>query len=355
VVRLWLYPRGPDSGFKVYPGSGRRWTFFSTPALVHALGEPAYIVTPLPPGTTPAPNGLPVFRLNFENDDDPMRRFGADSQLLFTAPRDAEYAVRLSDVRGFGGADGFGYTLALRERRPDFTIQIAGRDPKVSPGSGREIVLTAERHEGFDGPIRIDATGVPPGFALSTPIEIEPGQITAIAVLHASADAAAPEPAADQALTLTATATIGGRESRRDLGSLGDLQLAPPAKVLVTIASADGSPASTPDGLLDFVIRPGETLTARVKTTRLDFPGRIELGGDDSGRNLPHGVYVDNIGLNGLLIVEGQTEREFFITASRRTAPGTRLFHLRTTADGGQASRPARLTVLPRDNETAGR
>ena len=28
VVRLWLYPRGPDSGFKVYPGSGKRHTFF---------------------------------------------------------------------------------------------------------------------------------------------------------------------------------------------------------------------------------------------------------------------------------------------------------------------------------------
>ena len=23
VVKLWLYPRGPDSGFKVYPGSGK--------------------------------------------------------------------------------------------------------------------------------------------------------------------------------------------------------------------------------------------------------------------------------------------------------------------------------------------
>lgn len=28
VVRLWLYPRGPDSGFKVYPGAGKRHTFF---------------------------------------------------------------------------------------------------------------------------------------------------------------------------------------------------------------------------------------------------------------------------------------------------------------------------------------
>ncbi len=26
VVKLWLYPRGPDSGFKVYPGQGSRYT-----------------------------------------------------------------------------------------------------------------------------------------------------------------------------------------------------------------------------------------------------------------------------------------------------------------------------------------
>jgi hypothetical protein len=71
VVRLWLYPRGPDSGFKVYPGEGKRFNYFGTTALVHALGAPAYIVNPLPPGSQPAPNGLPVFRLNYVNDDSP--------------------------------------------------------------------------------------------------------------------------------------------------------------------------------------------------------------------------------------------------------------------------------------------
>jgi hypothetical protein len=93
-------------------------------------------------------------------------------------------------------------------------------------------------------------------------------------------------------------------------------------------------------------IRPGQTISARVRADRRDFQGRIELGGDDSGRNLPHGVYVDNIGLNGLLIVEGQTEREFFITAARKVLPGERLFHLRATGDGGQCSQPVLLKIL---------
>jgi hypothetical protein len=55
---------------------------------------------------------------------------------------------------------------------------------------------------------------------------------------------------------------------------------------------------------------------------------------------------VDNIGLNGLLIVEDQTEREFFITAARKARPGTRLFHLRANGDGGQCSQPVLLRIL---------
>ena len=84
-----------------------------------------------------------------------------------------------------------------------------------------------------------------------------------------------------------------------------------------------------------------------MKATRHDFQGRIEFGKEGAGRNLPHGVFVDNLGLNGLLIVEGQGEREFFITAARKAAPGRRLFHLHTGADGGQSSLPVWLTTLP--------
>ena len=63
VVKFWLYPRGPDSGFVTYPGQGNRWGYFDTTPLAHALGEPCYIVTPHPPGTKLVANGLPVFSL----------------------------------------------------------------------------------------------------------------------------------------------------------------------------------------------------------------------------------------------------------------------------------------------------
>ena len=137
-------------------------------------------------------------------------------------------------------------------------------------------------------------------------------------------------------MKIVAKAMVAGREIVQDLGTLGDIQLAAPPKVTLAIEAAS------------LAIRPGETVSTKVKAIRNGFDGRIEMGRRDAGRNLPHGVFVDNVGLNGLLIVEGQDEREFFITASPIAKPGARLFHLRTTADGGQASPPIVLTVLAR-------
>ncbi len=343
VVRLWLYPRGPDSGYKVYPGAGKRHTHFFTTALTHPLGEPCYIVQPLPPHAEVIPNGLPVFRVYWENDDDPMRRWGTDSQLWFDPPATGDYLVRVSDVRGFGDSKDYHYTLNIRNRVPDFDISVSGKDPKVSPGSGREISFSIERHEGFEGEVAIDVAHLPQGYSMTSPVIIEAGQQSAIGVLRAEMDAADPDHAADSLVALTATAHWQGRDFSKPLGDLGNIQKGDPAKVTVEILPLEEQHAAP----ATFSIRPGETIRARVRATRHDFEGRIALGNEDSGRNLPHGLYVDNIGLNGLLIVEGQTEREFFITAAPWVPPTTRPFHLRATADGGQASAPAIVRVLP--------
>ncbi len=348
VVRLWLYPRGPDSGFKVYPGEGRRQPVFGTTALSHALNEPAYLVKAHPAGSRPTPNGLPVFRLNYQNDDDPSRQSGTDSVLLFTAPATGRYLVRVTDTRGFGGGTNHSYRLSVRPQQPDFTVRVEGLNPKVSPGSGREIRFVATRREGFEGSIRIDLERLPAGFTASTPVEIEAGQLRAAAVVSAAPHAADPSEVADRAVRVVARATIQGREVVRDLGGLGNVQLDAAPKLTVEILPGpDRSVVRQESGRpMELLIRPGQTLSARVRAERRDFKGRIELGGDDSGRNLPHGVYVDNIGLNGLLIVEDQTEREFFITAARKARPGTRLFHLRANGDGGQCSQPVLLRIL---------
>jgi hypothetical protein len=268
--------------------------------------------------------------------------------LLFTAPTTGRYLVRVTDTRGFGGSTNYAYRLSVRPQQPEFTVRVDGMNPKVSPGSGREIRFVATRREGFEGPIRIHLDRLPAGFTASTPVEIEAGQIRAVAVLYAAVGAADSLEASDRAVRVSATAEIQGREVRHELGDLGNVQLDAAPKLTVEILPGpDRSVVRQEAGRpMELLIRPGQTITARVRADRRDFKSRIELGGEDSGRNLPHGVYVDNIGLNGLLIVEDQTEREFFITAARKARPGTRLFHLRANGDGGQCSQPVLLRIL---------
>ena len=74
-----------------------------------------------------APNGLPVFQVNYTNDDDSLREFGSDSRMFFYTPKDSDYIVRVSDVRGFGG-DRYVYRLVIRDSKPDFNVSVGGFD-----------------------------------------------------------------------------------------------------------------------------------------------------------------------------------------------------------------------------------
>jgi hypothetical protein len=78
---------------------------------------------------------------------------------------------------------------------------------------------------------------------------------------------------------------------------------------------------------------------------RNGFDGEIKLGGESAGRNLPHGVFVDNIGLNGLTLLQGESERRFFITAAKIVAETKRPFHLKAEVEGNQTSWPVLLNV----------
>jgi WD40 repeat protein/mono/diheme cytochrome c family protein len=345
VVKLFHYPRGPDSGFQVYAGRGKRFTYFDTTAMSHALHEPVYVVEPHEPQATLIPNGLPVFRLYYENDDDGRRELGNDSRLNFRAPADGEYLARIADARGFHGAE-FKYELSIRQRRPDFKITLDKPNITVGAGSGQEFSVQAQRFDGFDGEIQVDIQQLPPGFRASTPLVIEAGQTKALGAIYADANAQQPAPEAANAAVITATATIHGHSVHKDGLSLGEIKLGEAPKVLATIlpadATADHEMTKEP---LEFVIAPGETITAKVRIERNGFEGRVGFGTADAGRNMPHGVYVDNIGLNGLLIVEDQDERTFFITAAEGVRETSRLFHLRTEEVGNVTTAPVLLHV----------
>jgi len=348
VVKLHLYPRGPDSGFNVYPGFGNRRTWFQTTPLSHPLGQPCYIVRALPPGSDPGRTGLPVYRLYYENDDDPERRFGADSVLRFTAPADGDYVVRLSDTRGFGG-ESYDYTLIARSLKPDFTVAAAWKDLKLAPGSGLELAFTATRLDGYEGPIEVTISGLPETLSISQPIVIEPGQDRAFATLRATEAFAGLAEAEAAKVTVHAKAVIEGQPVAKDTGKAMPIALLDKQKLRVQLKPDGESGKVAEDGVLEFTIRPGETITAIVAAERNGVEGDIQFGKEDAGRNLPHGVYVDNIGLNGLLLQPEENEKRLFITASKITAPGVRDFHLMTGAGGGHTTQRVRLRVLAED------
>jgi hypothetical protein len=351
VSKLWMHPRGPDSGFLVYPGiSGNRFTYFGTTAIAHALNEPCYIVEAHPPGTKLIPNGLPQYTVNYENDDDGWRTLGSDSRIAFTAPADGDYLVRVSDVRDLGGDD-HRYELIVRAPRPDFQIRIEAPDLTINAGSGKEFSVVAERIDDFDGDIRVDITGLPAGFQSSSPIVIEAGQTTAYGVITADANAIAPTAENSKLTKLKASAVIDGKEITKDDVDLGELKLAEKPKILVRVLASKDSRRSVEAakandaGIVELFITPGETISAVVKVERNGFDGEISFGHEYSGRNLPHGVYVDNIGLSGLTLLTGDSERQFFITAAKWVPETKRLFHLRANVEGNQTSWPVLLHV----------
>jgi len=348
VVKLWLYPRGPDSGFKVYPGKGNRWTYLDTTASAHALQSPCFIVEPVAPGSEILPNGLPTFTIYYENDDDSLRRYGSDSYLLFTAPHDGSFVAKIADVRGFQG-ENYKYDFTIRAAKPSFKVSLQGANPTVSAGSGKEFSLVAERFDGFTGEIRVDIEGLPPGFHATSPLVIQAEQTTALGTIYADKDAPMPTAENSKNSKLTATALINDQEVSEDVNNFGEIKLGEKPKVVIKLAGSDAkyeeALQADPAKPLELTISPGETITAKVFVERNGIDTLVKFGGDDSGRNLPFGVFVDNIGLNGLMIVEGQNERTFFITAAKWVPDQDRQFYLRAENVDGECSLPVILRV----------
>jgi len=330
VLKLWHYPRGPDSGFIVYPGRGNRRTYFDTSTRTHPLGQPAYIVEPLPPGAAPAANGLPVFPVYYENDDDAWQRHQRDAKLFFTPPAPGSYLVRIEDVRGKGGKD-YKYTLRLREPQPDFSASLTPWKGGIAPGSGKEFRASVIREDGFEGPVRIEFGKLPEGFDSTGPVVIEAGQIFGEGAVYAEADAESPL-GEKRSVKVFAVATIDGKEVRKPLKDLPGIFVGEKANLRVLLDE-------------ELVIAPGETVTTRLRLVRDGMKGAVSFGKEFAGRNMPHGVYVDNIGLNGLFLLDGQSERAFQITAAPWVKEAQVMAFINTGSGGGQASSPIRLTV----------
>ncbi len=146
--------------------------------------------------------------------------------------------------------------------------------------------------------------------------------------------------------TVTARAEILGRTVERSGGSIGKLKLADRPQVVASIQPLDRMVGPSEQWTLS--VKRGETASARVVLHRQEgFEKEVKFGNETAGRNAAHGVYVDNIGLNGLLAPESMTQREFFITADPVAALGKRAFFLTAAIDGGVTTYPILVEVTP--------
>jgi hypothetical protein len=294
LLRIRDLPKNPDDDCQFWSRKGQRVGWLDTTPTHHPLGAPMYKVTIHPPGTVFPPNGFPVVTLYYRNDDGGPG-YGKDSRLFFDPPADSEYQVRVGDARGMGGQT-FGYRLTVRPPRPSYEVRFNPTSPAVWKGSAVPITVTADRVDGYDGPIDVHLENLPGG--LSAPgTTIPAGEESTAFALYAEPNAALPEKLLP--LKLRAKAMIDGKEVTREATG-GVPKVVQPGDLVTTTGQSEVS------------VIPGQQTRLLVKIERHNgHKGRVPL----DVRGLPHGVRVLDIGLNGILITEQESSRTVVIYA----------------------------------------
>jgi hypothetical protein len=297
IVKLAAMPRGPDDDAQFAAFGGQRLTMLDTTSEAHANDSPVYKVQIAPPGSQFASNGLPVIHLPYRNDDGGPG-YGKDSRLRFTAPAEGDYIVKLRDVRGLDGDD-YAYRLTVHHPAPDFQLTVAPRNPNVPVGGRIALTVTALRLDEFNGPIEVSLTGLPAGLHATSGV-IAPGQVSTTLLLSADADA---KLTAAAPLNVSAKASAAGRTIAH---------AASPGDTLKLISLTPMSDVAMTAETRRLEIEPGGTVQATVSIKRNNgFGGRVPV----EIRNLPPGVLVTDVGLNGVLLNENEERRSFTLQA----------------------------------------
>jgi hypothetical protein len=309
--RIAVIPDQPDADIETEGSGGLRIAFLGTSPDVHAVNTPAYRAEILPADAKFPPNGLPVFHLTWRNDDGGPG-YGADSRLDFVAAADGDYILHVKDVRDLEGPD-HAYRISIRDANPDYRLEADPDNPNIPQGGSIPISVRADRLPGYEGPIEIQVQGLPPGVTAGR-ATIPAGQTSTVVVLSAGANASAG--ALPLPIKIVGHASMAGRDLVRVANAGAPLQLAsviPPPDVLVTAEPTQ------------LAIQPGKSVTVTLHVQRQNgFKGRVPC----SIENLPPGVRVVNVGLNGVLVTESQSSRTFTLRAEDWAKPITQPFYV---------------------------
>ncbi|MEO8024855.1 MAG: hypothetical protein ABI823_00195 [Bryobacteraceae bacterium] len=329
IVQIAALPRTPDDDMVCESFGGQRFAYFGTSGEAHALDQAIYKVQIYSPGTKLSPNGLPLVHLTYRNDDGgPM--FGKDSYLEFVAPADGEYIARIGDATGEHG-DAYAYRFSIRQPRADFRLAVSPRNPAVPAGGSIPVTVTAFRMDGFDGPIEVSALNLPASVHVTKGV-IAPGQATTTLLLSADRDAKLADAVRFEVLAKAGNIEHAANPDDR----MQLLALMPKADLAVETLTRE------------VTLTPGGTGEIQVKIARQNgFGGRVPL----EVRNLPERVRVLNVGLNGVLLNEDESERTFTLEALPNAAESEQLVWISgavETRSGLQTSYAAPQPVLVR-------
>ena len=164
-----------------------------------------------------------------------------DPAVLFTAPADGKFRVMVRDLYASAQGDPrFYYRLEIRSPKADFRVMALPMEAfpadgrvnqstcTVRRGGSERLRIVAFRREGFEGPIRIEAEGLPPGVQ-TRPAIIPSGDTSADLIFQAAADA----PAYAGPIKLVAKSVLDGKPVSRPvrgaeiLYSIADMQKDP--------------------------------------------------------------------------------------------------------------------------------
>ncbi len=339
VIRILALPEGPDNDLQYRSIRGRRLGYFGTTPEYHTVGSSVYKVEVHPAGSQFSPNGYPLTRLTCQNDDG-NALYDKDSYLEFTPPADDDYIVRLTDARGQQGED-YPYRLMLRTPRPDYKVYLSPFHPNVPQGGATVVNVDCERYDGFEGAIEVKLLNLPTGYT-ATETTIEPGETSARILISAAQNMAkrATNLCADSTVLVT-KANIDGKERVKTLTSFVRTPLftmLPNPDLSVTTDHQEAS------------IRPNGEVTIEVTVSRKGKYGkRVPV----DVRNLPFGVRVIDVGLNGVLITEDETKRKFTLYCEPWVKPQTRSIYVTGEVEGGVGNSAPPILLRVESTRTA--
>jgi len=181
---------GDTDVYRFRASKGQVWWFEASAERLGSPADPTFVIQQV------VVNGPPKDLATAE--DTPDRGGGArfslasvDAALRWQAPEDGTYQVVISDLYASQRGDArLVYRLNIRPERPDFRLFVVPASTTlvdaltVAAGGRASASVIAWRTDGFNGPIRIEPSELPPGVRCE-PVTIAAGQTVAPIVFEA--------------------------------------------------------------------------------------------------------------------------------------------------------------------------